>query len=216
MLETLYILAITVEAMAGAIVAGRKKMDPFGILIIACATAFAGGTLRDLVLNNHPMVWVGKPEYLLITCSAALFTLFIRRWIQHLTEIFLVLDAIGLITFSIIGAQKTLDLGHGYLIASVMAVFTGAFGGVVRDILCNQLPLVFRKELYGSIAFFCAWLYFGLMLTPLSMNTVTLITLVIGFLLRILAIYKGLELPKFSFNPTDTEPDKQDDEKVDE
>ncbi|WP_095210410.1 trimeric intracellular cation channel family protein [Endozoicomonas ascidiicola] len=207
MLETLYILAITVEAMAGAIVAGRKKMDPFGILIIACATAFAGGTLRDVVLDNHPMVWIGKPEYLLTTCSAALFVLFIRPWVRHLTETFLVLDAIGLITFSIIGAQKTLELGHGYLIASIMAVFTGAFGGVVRDILCNQLPLVFRKELYGSIAFFSAWLYFGLILTPLTTSTAILITLICGFLLRILAIYKALELPKFIFDDSDSDSD---------
>lgn len=208
MLETLYLLAITVEAMAGAIVAGRKKMDPFGILIIACCTAFAGGTVRDLVLNNHPMVWVGKPEYLMVTCSAALFVLFIRPWIHYMTELFLVLDAVGLITFSIIGAQKTLELGHGYVIAATMAVFTGAFGGVVRDILCNQVPLVFRKELYGSIAFLSAWLYFGLETTSLSHSVVILITLITGFALRILAIYKGLELPKFNFDDSPENDDR--------
>lgn len=200
MLEILYILAITVEAMAGAIAAGRKHMDPFGILIIACCTAFGGGTIRDLILDNHPLVWVGRPEFLVITCSAALFIILIRPLIKYLTEAFLVLDAIGLITFSIIGAQKTLALGHGYLIASVMAVFTGAFGGVIRDILCNQLPLVFRKELYGSIAFLSAWLYFGLTNTSLSHEIAILITLFSGFSLRILAIYMGLELPKFQFD----------------
>ncbi|MGB0360633.1 MAG: trimeric intracellular cation channel family protein, partial [Endozoicomonas sp.] len=121
---------------------------------------------------------------------------------------FLVLDAIGLITFSIIGAQKTLELGHGYLIASIMAVFTGAFGGVIRDILCNQLPLVFRQELYGSIAFLSAWLYFGLILTPLSTNMAILITLVTGFLLRVLAIYKELELPKFNFDSGELDSDR--------
>ena len=203
MLETLYILAITVEAMAGAIAAGRKQMDPFGILIIACATAFGGGTVRDLVLDNHPLVWVGKPEFLIITCSAALFVIIIRPWIKFLTEAFLVLDAIGLITFSIIGAQKTLALGHGYFIASVMAVFTGAFGGVIRDILCNQVPLVLRRELYGSIAFLSAWVYFGLNITSLSHEAAILITLFFGFTLRIMAIYMGLELPKFNFEDQD-------------
>ena len=203
MLDTLYILAITVEAMAGAIAAGRKQMDPFGILIIACCTAFGGGTIRDLVLDNHPLVWVGKPEFLAITCSAALFVIIIRPWIKFLTEAFLVLDAIGLITFSIIGAQKTLALGHGYMIAAVMAVFTGAFGGVIRDILCNQIPLIFRRELYGSIAFLSAWVYFGLNITSLSHETAILITLFFGFALRIMAIYMGLELPKFNFEDQD-------------
>ena len=203
MLETLYILAITVEAMAGAIAAGKKQMDPFGILIIACCTAFGGGTIRDLILDNHPLVWVGKPEFLIITCSAALFVIIIRPLIKFLTEAFLVLDAIGLITFSIIGAQKTLALGHGYLIAAVMAVFTGAFGGVVRDILCNQMPLVFRRELYGSIAFLSAWIYFALNLSSLSHEAAILITLFFGFSLRVMAIYMKLELPKFSFDDQD-------------
>lgn len=200
MLEILYVVAITVEAMSGAIAAGKKQMDPFGILIIACVTAFGGGTLRDLVLNNHPVVWVAQPGFLIITCSAALLVILIRPWINHLTEAFLVLDGIGLITFSIIGAQKTLELGHGYFIASIMAVFTGAFGGIIRDILCNQIPLVFRKELYGSISFLAAWVYFGLILTPLSMTTSIVITLIAGFVLRMLAIIMNLELPKFNFD----------------
>ncbi|OED44878.1 hypothetical protein ACH42_06480 [Endozoicomonas sp. (ex Bugula neritina AB1)] len=189
--------------MTGAIAAGRKQMDPFGILIIACCTAFGGGTIRDLVLNDHPLVWVGKPEYLIITCSAALLVILIRPLIKFLTEAFLVLDAIGLITFSIIGAQKTLALGHGYIIAAVMAVFTGAFGGVIRDILCNQMPLVFRRELYGSIAFLSAWVYFGLNTTNLSHEAAILSTLFFGFSLRIMAIYMGLELPKFTFDDED-------------
>ena len=200
MLEILYIVAITVEAMSGAIAAGKKQMDPFGILIIACVTAFGGGTLRDLVLDNHPLVWVARPDFLIITCSAALLVILIRPWIRYLTEAFMVLDAIGLITFSIIGAQKTLQLGHSYFIASIMAVFTGAFGGIIRDILCNQVPLVFRRELYGSISFFAAWMYFCLVLTPLSMTTSIVITLITGFAVRMLAITMNLELPKFNFD----------------
>ena len=203
MLEILYILAITVEAMSGAIAAGRKQMDSFGILIIATVTAFGGGTLRDLVLNNHPLVWVAHPEYLVVTTSAVMVVIFIRPWIKFLTEAFLVLDAIGLITFSIIGAQKTLELGHSYLIASIMAVFTGAFGGVLRDILCNQIPLVFRKELYGSISFLVAWVFFGLCMTPLSMTACILITLLAGFIMRMLAITMNLELPKLNFENKD-------------
>ncbi|MRI32154.1 hypothetical protein EOPP23_03980 [Endozoicomonas sp. OPT23] len=200
MLETLYLIAIIVEAMSGAIAAGKKQMDPFGILIIGTVTAFGGGTIRDLALDNHPLVWVGHPEYLLITTFAIIVTILIRPLVRYLTEAFLVLDAIGLITFSIIGAQKTLELGHGYLIASIMAVFTGAFGGVLRDILCNQVPLVFRKELYGSISFLSAWLFFGLCMTSLSMQACILITLITGFVIRMLAITMKLNLPTYNFD----------------
>lgn len=200
MLEILYIIAITVEAMSGAIAAGKKQMDPFGILIIATVTAFGGGTLRDLVLGNHPLVWIAEPKFLLFTTAAVVFIVIIRPWIKYLGEAFLVLDAIGLVTFSIIGAQKTLELGHSYLIASIMAVFTGAFGGVLRDILCNQVPLVFRKELYGSVSFLTAWLFFGLCLTSLSMTSCILITLISGFVFRMLAITMNLDLPRVNFD----------------
>jgi uncharacterized membrane protein YeiH len=84
-----------------------------------------------------------------------------------------------------------------------MAVFTGAFGGVLRDILCNQIPLVFRKELYGSISFLAAWIFFGLCMTPLSMTACILITLLIGFIMRMLAITMNLELPKLNFENKD-------------
>ncbi len=200
MLEILYTLAITVEAMSGAIAAGRKQMDPFGILIIACCTAFGGGTARDLILGNYPLVWVAQPKFIVIASVAAIGVLLIRPWIRYLGEAFLVLDAIGLITFSIIGALKTLELGHSYLIASMMAVFTGAFGGIIRDVLCNQVPLVFRKELYGSIAFLSAWLYIGLCLTPMAHSLCIVLTLLVGFSLRILSICMKLELPKFNFD----------------
>ena len=178
-------------------------MDPFGILIIACSTAFGGGTIRDLILGSYPLVWVAHPEFILMTSAAALSVIIIRPWIRYLSEAFLVLDAIGLITFSIIGALKTLQLGHGYVVASMMAVFTGAFGGIIRDILCGQMPLVFRKELYGSIAFFSAWLYMGLCLTPMSHTFCIIVTLLSGFSLRILAICMKLELPKFKFDNPD-------------
>ena len=85
-------------------------------------------------------------------------------------KLFLVLDAVGLITFSIIGAQKTLDMGHGYVIAAIMAVITGVFGGVLRDILCNDVPLVFRKELYASVSLAAAGLYFGLIEMQLGLS----------------------------------------------
>ncbi|MDP0561014.1 MAG: trimeric intracellular cation channel family protein [Candidatus Endonucleobacter sp. (ex Gigantidas childressi)] len=200
MLEILYILAVTVEAMSGAITAGKKNMDPFGILIIANSTAFGGGIVRDVILDNHPLVWVANPNLIIITSAAALLIIVIRPWVHSLSKAFLTLDAIGLITFSIIGALQTLKLGHGYILASIMAVFTGAFGGIIRDIFCSQVPLVFKHELYASIAFCSAWLYIVLCWTPMTHSSCIITTLLIGFSLRIAAIHLKLGLPKYNFN----------------
>ncbi len=199
MLESLYILAITVESMTGAIAAGRKEMDPFGVLVIACCTAVGGGSIRDVLLGNYPLVWIANPQFILVICFAALLTILLRPRLADLSTAFLVLDAIGLVTFSIIGAQKTLALGHSPLIAAMMAIFTGAFGGVIRDILCNDVPLIFRRELYGSISFMAAWLYMGLSWLSLDATTAILITLITGFLLRLAAIAFRIEMPVFRY-----------------
>ncbi|WP_419833180.1 trimeric intracellular cation channel family protein [Endozoicomonas atrinae] len=118
---------------------------------------------------------------------------------KHMFKVFLVLDAVGLITFSIIGAQKTLDLGHGYIIASVMAVITGVFGGILRDILCNNVPLVFRKELYASVALISIGFYFALQLLEVNPTVTVISTLVFGFIFRMIAVRFKLELPKFVY-----------------
>ena len=210
MLDVLFILAISVEAATGTIIAGKKQMDPFGILIIANATAFGGGILRDITLNNYPLIWIEHPHYLLITSASALFIIIIRPLIRYLTVTFYILDAIGLITFSIIGAQKALSLGYHPIIASIMAVFTGAFGGVLRDILCNETPLIFRKELYGSLSFLAAWMYMSLEHTSLVQTTNILTTLIICVLLRLLAIRMKINLPLIQFWEQQNQPAKTD------
>lgn len=202
MLEILYIIAIIVEAMSGAIVAGKKQMDPFGIIIIACSTALGGGTIRDLTLGHYPLTWVGHPKFVVITSLAALVMIVIRPWMRYLSTVFLTLDALGLATFSIIGTSKALELGHTYIISSMMGVFTGVFGGVIRDLLCGEIPLVFRKEIYGSIAFLSAWLYISLSWTHLSHMLCIILTLFISFFIRMFAIRMKLGLPTFNFDET--------------
>ena len=137
--------------------------------------------------------------YIVITTVAAILTIFLQRYMKHMFKVFLVLDAVGLITFSIIGAQKTLDLGHGYIIASVMAVITGVFGGILRDILCNNVPLVFRKELYASVALISIGFYFTLQLLEVNPTVTVISTLVFGFIFRMIAVRLKLELPKFVY-----------------
>ncbi|WP_281646905.1 trimeric intracellular cation channel family protein [Parendozoicomonas sp. Alg238-R29] len=199
MLGALYILAITVEGMSGALAAGRRNMDPVGVIFIACCTAIGGGSVRDVLIGNYPLVWVANPLFLIIIITAAMLTIYISRWMRYLRRAFLILDGIGLMTFTVIGVQKTLALGHSWFIAALMGVFTGVFGGIIRDVMCNRVPLVFRAELYASIAFAAAWLYIGLLQTDLPSWISVVITIVLGFSFRYAAIVREWELPRFYY-----------------
>ena len=146
LLHYLFIMGICVEAITGAIAAGRKKMDFFGVMLIACITALGGGTVRDALFNTHPLTWVAHPEYLLYTSACAFLTIFIAHSLVRIMKVFLILDALGLSAFVIIGTQKILASGLSPSIAIISGLITGICGGMLRDILCNDIPLVLRKE----------------------------------------------------------------------
>lgn len=203
LLTIIYIIAITAEAMTGALSAGRRSMDWFGVIIIACVTALGGGSVRDVLLGHYPLTWVKHPEYLVLTCFAALFTIFIAKWMRHLRSIFLLLDALGLIGFTIIGCQIAMHMGHGFVVSAVAGVLTGVSGGILRDILCNDVPLVFRRELYASIAFVAVIFYWVCATLNFSLEVTIISTLIFGFSLRCIAIYFGLEMPKFIYHDDD-------------
>ncbi|MCH4248413.1 trimeric intracellular cation channel family protein [Acinetobacter populi] len=204
LLTIIYIIAITAEAMTGALSAGRRSMDWFGVILIASVTALGGGSVRDVLLGHYPLTWVKHPEYLVLTTFAALFTIIIAKWMKHLRNIFLLLDALGLIGFTIIGCQIAIQMGHGFVVAAVAGVLTGVSGGILRDILCNDVPLVFRRELYASISFAAVvfyWICFHY--ARLNLEATVIFTLIFGFTLRVVAIYFGLEMPKFIYQEDD-------------
>ncbi len=197
----LYIIGISAEGMTGALAAGRHKMDLFGVIFIALVTAIGGGSIRDVLLGHYPLTWVEHPEYIILICFCALVATKIPRIVSRLESLFLTLDAIGLVVFSILGAQIAIEQNHGLIIAISAAVITGVFGGILRDILCMRIPLVFQKEIYAGIAIIAGAIYYALMVyLELHALICTLVTLFVGVAARLLAIKYQWSLPVFSYN----------------
>lgn len=198
-LHVLYIVAIVAEAMTAALVAGRKEMDWFGVCVVASITALGGGTVRDVLLGRHPLTWIEHPEYLLITVAAALALAFLAPYMRRLRRVFLTLDAVGLVVFTVIGCNVAAAMQQPLLIVVVAGMITGCAGGVLRDMLCGQVPLLFQKELYASVSLLTGVLYLGLERTPLAHGVTVGLAMVVGFVLRMLAIRYEWNMPRFVY-----------------
>ena len=199
MLTTIYLIAITAEAMSGALAAGRRNMDIFGVAVIAFVTALGGGTIRDLVLGHFPVGWTQHPEYIYLVISAGLLTTVIAPYMHHLKHAFLALDAMGLIAFSLIGCSVALEMGYPIVVVVMSGMITGICGGVLRDVLCNQVPIVFRRELYASVSLIVCALFLSLRELGVEADLNTATSFAAGLSLRLLAIWRGWHLPTFSY-----------------
>lgn len=201
MLLYIYLIAITAEAMSGALAAGRRNMDMFGVSLIAFITALGGGTVRDMLLGNFPVGWTQHPPYIYLTIGAGLFTMLVARFMHHLHKIFLVLDAMGLIAFTVIGCNVALELKYSTPVVIMAGMITGIFGGILRDILCQRVPVVLRHELYASVSMLVAMLYLLLERLGVNHDITLLASFSFGLALRLAAIRWSWSLPVFSYQP---------------
>lgn len=199
MLTVIYLIAITAEAMSGALAAGRRNMDVFGVAVIAFVTALGGGTIRDLMLGHFPIGWTQHPEYVYLVVGAGLLTTVLARFMHRLRTVFLVLDAMGLVAFSLIGCQVALAMNYATVIVVMAGMVTGISGGILRDVLCNRVPQVFRHEIYASVSLAVCGLYLVLGHFGVGETTNILVGFGLGLSLRLLAIWRGWGLPTFSY-----------------
>jgi len=201
MVELFYIadlFGVAVFAITGALMAGRKSMDLFGVLVIAVVTALGGGTLRDLILGNHPVSWIRDDTYILAASLAAVGTVVWVRLTQPIHEKgLLIADAFGLAVFTVIGTEVALQNAVPYSTAVIMGVITGVAGGVMRDVICNEIPLIFKKEIYATACIAGALVFIGLRALETPQWLDTGIAMLTVLLIRLSAIRWRFSLPQF-------------------
>ncbi|MEX2641087.1 MAG: trimeric intracellular cation channel family protein, partial [Balneolales bacterium] len=168
-----------------------------GVVIIALVTAIGGGTTRDLLLDRYPIFWITDSVYLLVILFAALFTIGYTRYKKPPLKALLYADALGLAVFTITGAEATQNVVSSGIIIVIMAVITGTVGGLLRDVLTNEIPMIMQRDIYATAALAGAAVY--LLLQPFALPSAALITLSMGIVigLRMMAIQWGLHLPRF-------------------
>ncbi|WP_435254854.1 trimeric intracellular cation channel family protein [Tenacibaculum sp. A30] len=183
-------------AISGALVAIRKKFDVFGVLIIAFVTAIGGGMTRDVLINAHPINWIGDINYIWIILTAVVVTFLFRSKIAPLRKTMFLFDTIGISVFTLIGVQKGLSFDLHPFVALVMGMSSAVMGGVIRDVLTNEIPLIFHREIYASACLAGGMVY--LLLHPLNINEDLLFVISAGIIvtIRTIAVQYKLELPR--------------------
>lgn len=204
MLETLItlldFLGVAVFAVTGALVASRKQMDVVGFALLATVTGIGGGTLRDLILGV-PVFWVQKPIYVGVCLLVAIIAFFTAHIPHSRYRLLLQLDAVGLSFFCVVGAEVALVAGGGPFIAIIMGVMTATFGGIMRDILGGEVPIILRKEIYATAALAGAGVFTGLAASGGAGIVATFAGFLTCFAIRALALNRGWSLPPYRARP---------------
>lgn len=201
LLDSLYwitLVAVIVSSTSGVLKAGFKQFDLFGVIIIAVATGLGGGSLRDMLLDRD-VFWIRDQVFFIASMASAIAIFITARLVAIPPKFFLIPDAAGLATFAIAGTLVSLMFGAPWLIASFMGVMTGTMGGIFRDVLSNEQPVVFQSPLYATVSWAGSLLFIGLIHFQLDVTLAAIAAGLSIFIVRLLAIYYNLVLPKFRF-----------------
>jgi uncharacterized membrane protein YeiH len=195
------LIGVGVFAVSGALAAGRKRLDLLGVVVIATVTAIGGGTTRDLLLDRHPVFWVADPSYLAVITGAALLTIVYVRWRPPPGKALAVADAFGLAFFAISGAGIARQFDLPAIIVVIMGVLTGVAGGVIRDVLTTEIPMILKRgELYATAAITGVVVFLVLIALDVPAPIPSLVGMAAIVALRLAAIVWGLRLPVFSLD----------------
>ncbi|MET9295715.1 trimeric intracellular cation channel family protein [Streptomyces sp. NPDC003077] len=197
MLHLLYLVGVSAFAASGVLAAYRADMDPFGGLVLAFAASISGGTLRDLILNRHPLYWTHDWVLLTVIISVGVATIVYLRFWSLPRRSLLVVDALGLAVVTVIGARAAISAGATPLAVIILSVLTGVAGEVIRDVLCGEFPpLLLREDVYAIAALAGAVCYLAMHHLGAGANAAAVVSAGVVFALRMGAVYFGLHLPR--------------------
>ena len=190
------ILGTIAFAISGVLTALNKRLDPFGIFIIAFVTAVGGGTLRDILIEAD-IAWMRNLIYVYVILGSTIFAVIFRKRLGYIRKSLFLFDTIGISLFTIIGVEKGIAAGFHPIICIALGTMSACFGGVIRDILCNQIPIIFRKEIYATACLAGAILYLILYKFSIDRNLNLILSIALIFVFRVLAVKYKLSLPNF-------------------
>jgi uncharacterized membrane protein YeiH len=199
-------LAVAVLAVAGALTASRKQLDPVGFMLVACLCAFGGGTVRDVILNQ-PVFWLAVPEMVALAAGLAVLVFFAAHLLERRFVVLLWADAIGLGLFAVLGAEAAQRAGVEPWAAILMGTITATAGGILRDIICAEVPLVLRREIYATAAALGAAVFILAQSAGGGRTLAVSLGIVAGFGARAAAIIGGWSLPTYRARPGRDYPD---------
>ncbi|WP_379093764.1 trimeric intracellular cation channel family protein [Pedobacter sp. UC225_65] len=186
-------------AISGTFAAMQRRLDPFGVLIIAFVTSIGGGTVRDMLLGDTPVAWMRDVNYCLLILVTSLLTIFFKTHIKKFKVTLFLFDSLGLGLFTMVGVQKGIVFGLSPGICVALGTITGCFGGIIRDTLLNTIPLIFRKEIYATACILGGVLYFALLYFNLKADVAKIMVIAFIFTLRVIVVRYKLALPKFGY-----------------
>lgn len=193
--QIIEILGTFAFSISGVLVALEKRMDVFGVFIIAFATSVGGGTLRDVLIGQTPVTWMENMIYVYVIIAATIFSIIFRKRLDYLKGSLFLFDTIGIGLYTVVGIEKGLAIGLHPIICIALGTITACFGGVIRDILCNEIPIIFRKEVYATACILGGLIYFLLRELPIDNNIVFVISGLVVIVVRLIAVKFKISLP---------------------